>query len=392
MSDEPKAEPAEPGKKRPSLAERMKALADKAAATAASGTTKPPASGAAARPPASGESAPAARPAPPPRPPASDQETPATPAAARPQTPQERAGERFARVGITSKTPPEPPPSAPAPPPAAPASGTALATDRIAMRLRGEVPRGTAATSVAAPPPPAAPPAPEADAKPRTKSPYVVDSIFEKLPENFQEIILDAANPNKAQSVMAWLRTIKGPDYEAQRELLRGFIENMEAVLRRRFLPDDIEKYVFRDPPRFPGGNGDFSLRWGDGEIKVLATCWDFFFLARTRRPLDRDRIADIQRRFSECFRFELANTPICPMKVLTPVQFDPSDEAAYLEASLEIGGWCDMKFESAAAFTDGRLFVVTLGPRVIRGKDLPPGKAKTPREFVELLKKMRRR
>ena len=79
-------------------------------------------------------------------------------------------------------------------------------------------------------------------------------------------------------------------------------------------------------------------------------------------------------------------------MKVEEPVPFFENDHAYYMECSLEMGGWCELRFESATAFTDGRVMVVTFEPRVIRGKDLPARKMQDPKTFVAMLNKRRGR
>ncbi|HVY60198.1 MAG TPA: hypothetical protein VHF22_01035, partial [Planctomycetota bacterium] len=285
-----------------------------------------------------------------------------------------------AAPGAKSPAPGKPAaPGAKAPPsaPAAPASGTALAKDRIAQRLRGEVPGVLGAR----------PPAPPAEPE-RTRTPYLDDSIFEKLPAKMQKVILAASNEEGVIPVRRVLRTLDGPDLAAQEELVGGFAENTLSVLRQRFIedPDDIERTIFREP------SGDLSLRSGDGEVKVRGKCWEFFFLWRWRRPLGANPRATLQAMFNECFTFELADTTVCKMKVVEPVEFDRGDDAYYMECSLDLGGWCQVRFEAATAFTNGRVFVATLEPRVIRAKDVPAPKTMSPKDFVALLNKNRRR
>jgi hypothetical protein len=199
-------------------------------------------------------------------------------------------------------------------------------------------------------------------------------------------VIRAAATEEGLRPIKAVLKSLRGPEFERQLELLSGFKENLQVALRRRFLPDEIDKYIFRD------ARGDLTLRFGDGDLKVQAKCWEFFFLSRTAGGLDPDPLAELQSRIAECFRFEVGDTSVCRMKLLTPVDFTPDEEAFYFEGSLELGGWCEMRFESVAAYGDARLLIVQFQPRVVRGKDIPPGKAKDPKQFVELLRKMRRR
>jgi hypothetical protein len=109
--------------------------------------------------------------------------------------------------------------------------------------------------------------------------------------------------------------------------------------------------------------------------------------------PLDvKDRRKALLELFSECFSFELKDTSVCPMHVRAPVEFLPGQEAHYIEASLERGGWCELRFESATVFTDGRVLVATFEPRVIRAQDVPPPKVMSPKEFTALLAAKRRR
>jgi hypothetical protein len=422
VADDPKP-PA-----RSSLAAKLKALSEKAAAL--SGDAAPGAGPEAAPAPQPAPAAPPAAPAGPPRrsslaaklkalaagevapaePPPAAAPAPAAPAPAPapPKQPIAPAPKPAAPApAAKAKAPANAPPAAApapslerpaAPAPAAPPPGTggsALATDRIARRLRGEPPPAAAAPAASAAPaagvapaarPSASKPAPEPVERPRRFTPYVDDAIYEKLPPPFQRILRSAGTEEGLRPVRAVLKGLQGPELERQHELLQGFIDNLQAVLRRRFLPEDIEKYIFVD------GRGDLSLRYGDGEVKLQARCWEFFFLWRARRLLGRDLMAGVQALFAECFRFEMADTPICRMKVVKPVEFTPAEGAFYFEGSLELGGWCDMRFESGAAFSDGRVLAVELQPRVVRGKDVPPPAPKDPKEFVALLRQARRR
>src|SRR5207253_1056682 len=108
--------------------------------------------------------------------------------------------------------------------------------------------------------------------------------------------------------------------------LVSGFKENMQAALRRRFLPDEIDKYIFLDK------RGDLTLRYGDGNLKVQATCWEFFFLSRTLGGLGARPQEEMERRIADCFRFEVGDTSVCKMKLTTPVAFAPDEEAYYFE------------------------------------------------------------
>src|SRR5690606_32891980 len=152
-----------------------------------------------------------------------------------------------------------------------------------------------------------------------------------------------------------------GPDRERLEELLLGFVENQEAALRGRFLPDDIDKYIWIDD------RGDFVLRYGDGDVKVRATCWDYFFLFRDRRDLPRDGLEASKDAMGEMFTFVFEDTGVCPMMLIETASFDPAHGAAYVRCGLDMGGWCGMRFESGAAYADGRVLVARLQPRVIR-------------------------
>ena len=191
--------------------------------------------------------------------------------------------------------------------------------------------------------------------------------------------------------VRRFLRKLEEPERSAQEELVVGFMENLISTLKTRFFLDDEEpeRKMFVEP------DGDLSMRTGDGEVKVRAKCWEFFFLFRQRKWIGaskKDRRKALLALFSECFNFELGDTSVCKMKVFEPVDFEVKHESCYLEGQLEMGGWCELRFEAATVFTDGRVLVATFAPRVIRAKDVPAPKAMSPKEFAGLLAKKRRR
>jgi len=276
-----------------------------------------------------------------------------------------------------------PPPKASTPPPAKPAAATAPEAP----------PKPAPRVTKPAPPPP--PPAPEVepwpDFPPNKYSQYVDDEVFELLPKDTQRIILEATNEEGVIPVRRFLRKLEEPERSAQEELVVGFMENLISTLKTRFFLDDEEpeRKMFIEP------SGDMTMRTGDGEVKVRAKCWEFFFLFRQKRWIGaskKDRKKALLGIFEECFNFQLADTSVCKMKVYETVDFSARQDAHYLEAQLDVGGWCELRFEAATVFTDGRVLVATFQPRVIRAKDVPAPKVMSPKEFAGLLASKRRR
>jgi hypothetical protein len=238
-------------------------------------------------------------------------------------------------------------------------------------------PRRLAAAPASPPPPPSGP---------RTENPYVDDAVFSKLPSRIQRVLGEAAADSGRRPALPALRRLEGEERDRRTVLFASFLDDMTAVLRRRFLSDEIERQVYLEP------DGDFSLRGGDGEVKVRAKCWEFFFLSRLARPLGPDGPAALRALFGDFFRFEIGDTAACRMKVETPVAFEREEGAAYLEATIEIGGWCDMRFAGASLFGNARVFVATLEPRIARSRNAPPPNAKGEKDFADLLKRRRGR
>jgi hypothetical protein len=238
----------------------------------------------------------------------------------------------------------------------------------------------------AAPQPPAPAPAPAPEAAPFTEATYVDEAIASRLPVAIRRILRRAAAEERLEPALARLKTLHGSELEREKGVFEGFVQNIGAVLRNRFLQFDFEKSIFLD------GAGDLSLRTGDGEVKVQASCWELFFLSQRRRPLGQNRMAAAQAFVSEVLKFPIEDTPVCKMKVDMPVEFGPDEQACYFEATLDLGGWCDMRFGGASVFFDGRVLVVSLEPRVVRGKDIPKPKGVDPKQFASMLARMRRR
>jgi hypothetical protein len=277
------------------------------------------------------------------------------------------------------------PPAAPktaAPAPAAKAAPAAAA--RASPAAPTAAPAAVAAPSVARAPAPA--PQPVAKAPPPPEATYVDEAIASRLPVAIRRILRRAATEDHLEAALARMKSLRGPELERQKGLFEGFVENMSGVLRNRFLQFDFEKAIFFDEM------GDLSLRTGDGEVKVQASCWELFFLSQRQRPLGQNRMAVVQQYIAEVLKFAIEDTGVCKMKVDTPVDFAPDENACYFEATLDLGGWCDMRFGGASVFSDGRVLVVTLEPRVVRGKDIPPPKGVDPKQFASMLAKMRRR
>jgi hypothetical protein len=221
---------------------------------------------------------------------------------------------------------------------------------------------------------------------PRTQNPYVDDPVWDKLVAPIRRVFDTAVETDLGRPIRKVLAQTFGPERERLEELLLGFIENQGAVMRGRFLPEELEKYIWIDP------RGDLVLRYGDGDVKVIARCWEYFFLFRDRRELPRDRVEAIQQLMGSSLTFAFADTGVSKMSLDETLNFDPVHGAHFIRASLELGGWCEMRFEAGSAFTDGRVLVIKLQPRVVRGKDVPTKAKVSPRMFAQMLRDMRGR
>ncbi|MFC1707020.1 hypothetical protein ACFL59_09410 [Planctomycetota bacterium] len=210
--------------------------------------------------------------------------------------------------------------------------------------------------------------------------------MFEKLPSNVQRIIEGAKEEDRGRPARKLLKETFDAERECLEELLLGFAENQESVLRGRFLPDDMEKYIWQDK------KGDLTLRYGDGEAKVVAKCWEYFFIFREKRDLPADRVKAIQEVMGDVFQFVFKDTSVSPMQMDDVIDFELDFGVHYMRVSLEVGAWCEMRFEAGSAFTDGRVLVVTLKPRVLRSKDIPAKPPMSPSDFVKLLNARRGR
>jgi hypothetical protein len=253
-------------------------------------------------------------------------------------------------------------------------SARAVARRRAQMRLGGRATADPAATAQR-----------RATTAPRQQlrkhSPYLDDAVFERLPEQMRAALRAAGEDRPGRPVGRLLARLAGWERKRLSVLYEGFVEGMCAVLKPRFLPADLDKVIHLDT------DGELTLRWGDGHVKVRARCWDLVFIEREGTPLTPNDPEAVDRALSGFVTFGLHHQGRAQVVRRQPVRFDDDTAASYLEAELEHGGWCARRFRAGACFTDGRITVLHLDPMLERTTSHPvPEPRLDPREVAQQL------
>lgn len=219
----------------------------------------------------------------------------------------------------------------------------------------------------------------------RTQSPYVFDDVFACLPAHIQECLHHAAGCGPHTSVSDRLERLAAPEQLQLKELASGFISDLGAALNPRFLPAKPLDLIGTED------GGRLCLRTGTGHARATCRCWAFMFVLRRPLALPVDPIRATRAALANLLTFELREINDARLSSAFPVQLPSDCGAHYVRYTLDRGGWSSGRFAAAEVFTNGRVVIVVLEPRITKtqtGAPAPQTPSAAPEDFLKMIRR----